>query len=164
MGFAIAEQGCLYIRTRWQAVWKAVITAGNTLGGPDFRPCWMRFNAKGSRVRIAVQVRMTIGGYRVVRRFRFHPYPPKTLPDQFPRRGEHRGWSVSCRKPSSFRKRSAIPTSWSSSRRQCADHDRPRRRARRLAEDREWDGRGGLMMGDVLVKSDIAVRLLAYGC
>ena len=28
MGFAIAEQGCLYIRTRWQAVWKAVITAG----------------------------------------------------------------------------------------------------------------------------------------
>ena len=38
MGFAIAEQGCLYIRTRWQAVWKAVITAGNTLGGPDFRP------------------------------------------------------------------------------------------------------------------------------
>src|ERR1700722_18205407 len=86
MGFAIAEQGCLYIRTRWQAVWKAVITAGNTLGGPDFRPCGMRFNAKGSRVRIAVQVRMTIGGYRVVRRFRFHPYPPKTLPDQFPRR------------------------------------------------------------------------------
>jgi Ca2+-binding RTX toxin-like protein len=32
MGFAIAEQGCLYIRTRWQAVWKAVITAGKTSG------------------------------------------------------------------------------------------------------------------------------------
>ncbi len=86
MGFAIAEQGCLYIRTRRQAVWKAVITAGKTLGGPDFRPCWMRFNATGSRVRIAVQVRMTVGGHGVVRRFRFHPYPSPTCTQIRPRR------------------------------------------------------------------------------
>jgi hypothetical protein len=41
--------------------------------------------ATGSRVRIAVQVRMTIGRYRVVRRFRFHPYPSPHL---------HRGLDV----------------------------------------------------------------------